>query len=73
MSSCPNGNGADGNRIDRTMYKQDLGNYVYHKDKLASGGYVDLHCIRPFSHVDEKEREKRWRATNKILELVGLI
>tara|TARA_B100001939_G_scaffold319933_1_gene308413 strand:- start:5843 stop:6757 length:915 start_codon:yes stop_codon:yes gene_type:complete len=65
--------GASGDTIDRTMYDNDLNDYVYDFDKLASKKYVDLHSIRPFSHVSEDARDKRWQANLRILKTAGVI
>lgn len=35
--------------------------------------YVDFHSVRPFEHVDEVERAKRWRAIENLLSEVGMI
>lgn len=72
-SSCKYANGANGDRIDRTMYNQDIGDYVYDKNKLNSGNYIDLHCIRSFSDIEESEKQKRELANSKILKLAGVI
>ncbi len=65
--------GLNGDRIDRTMYDEFRGEYIYDHDKLIGGKYVDLHCIRPFSHVGEEIRARRWEATSKILKIANLI
>ena len=69
----PTCKGFNGDRIDRTMYDKDSGDYIYDHDRLVSKDYIDLHCIRPFSHVDELERDRRWKANYKVLDLAGVI
>lgn len=41
------GGGPDGDRIEGTLSTCES-DYVYHPDRLRSGGYVDLHSARPF-------------------------
>lgn len=62
-----------GDRIDRTMYDEARGEYIYDHNKLINGKYVDLHCIRPFSHVSEEFRARRWEANFKILKLANIL
>jgi hypothetical protein len=52
-----NGNNTD--RINRDCFAN--GNYVYSESKTAAGGYVDIHCARPYSVQKE--------ALSKILKL----
>ena len=59
--------------IDKSMYDENTKNYLYDHDRLVSQKYVDLHCIRPFSHVGEEERKNRWEANLKILNLAGTL
>jgi hypothetical protein len=39
--------------------------YIYDKNKLASGGYVDMHCMRPYAIQS--------RAMMNILQISGMI
>jgi hypothetical protein len=66
-------NGNENDTIDKSMYDENTENYLYDHEKLVSQKYVDLHCIRPFSHVGEEARKKRWEANLKILNLAGTL
>jgi len=35
--------------IDRATYNKDKNEWVYDREKLKSGGYVNAHCVRPFN------------------------
>lgn len=35
--------------IDRATFNKDANSWVYDRDKLKAGGYVNAHCIRPYS------------------------
>jgi hypothetical protein len=59
----------DGDRLDKSTYLFGEARYRYDEEKLAQGGYADLHCVRPFDHVAEDERERRWLATENLLRL----
>ena len=65
--------GMNGDTIDKTMYDENTKDYVYDRSKLISKKYVDLHSIRPFSHVSEDEKNNRWQANYKILNAVGIM
>jgi hypothetical protein len=59
----------DGDRLDKSTYSFDEAKYRYDEGKLARGEYVDLHCVRPFDHVNADERERRWTSTENLLRL----
>lgn len=75
--SLRNGIGnVDGDRLDKSTYDEhgDISEYVYKMDRLISGKYKDLHCIRPFRHyLDAKTCDKRWEATRRVLRLAGML
>ncbi len=63
-----------GDRLDKSMYDQGVGEYRYDEDLLKTGKYADLHCVRPFAHfLDEIECKRRWDATYKILKLANML
>jgi hypothetical protein len=65
---------SDGERVDRTIYDQATGAYALDPERLASGKYVDLHCVRPFRHfLDETESQRRWEASKKVLRATGML
>jgi len=35
--------------IDRATYNKDANSWVYDREKLKRGGYVNAHCVRPFN------------------------
>lgn len=57
----------DGDRLDKSTYLFGESRYRYDPERLAAGLYADLHCVRPFDHVAEDERERRWSATENLL------
>lgn len=68
--SLQNGIGRlDGDRLDKSTYNFEEARYRYDEGKLTRGDYADLHCVRPFDHVSEDERERRWIATENLLHL----
>jgi hypothetical protein len=59
----------DGDRLDKSTYNFDEARYGFDTARFARGEYADLHCVRPFDHVSEEERERRWLATENLLRL----
>jgi hypothetical protein len=59
----------DGDRLDKSTYLFEEARYQYDPDRLANGLYADLHAVRPFDHVSEDERERRWASTENLLRL----
>jgi len=35
--------------IDRATYNKDKNEWVYDREKLKNGGYMNAHCVRPFN------------------------
>ncbi len=63
----------DGDRLDK-MYNPEKGECGYDLERLVSGKYADIHCIRPFSHcVSKEECDKMWSAIEKVLKLAKMI
>jgi hypothetical protein len=58
----------DGDRLDKSCYDFAAGRYNHDAHRLETGSYADLHCIRPFDHVNPDERERRWKATETIVQ-----
>lgn len=42
--------------IDRHTLNKETGEWVYDREKLKSGGYVNAHCARPYSKYKEQFR-----------------
>lgn len=64
----------DGDRLDKCMYDMQRGIYHYDHERLSTGKYADLHCIRPFSDIcDPVEQARRWRATEDVLSVAGML
>jgi hypothetical protein len=59
----------NGDRLDKSTYLFGEARYRYEPERLAEGRYADLHVPRPFDHVNEDERERRWAATENLLRL----
>jgi hypothetical protein len=64
----------DGDRLDKCQYDQDKGEYVCDLERLTTGKYVDLHCVRPFAHyLPEVECQRRLKATENALRLAKML